>query len=295
MKIMWEKIVAFFMAVVALFVGLLANRNNAPITALENRAYGTHTRQSLDLYLPAQTGDTALVVFIHGGAWVSGDKSAYTETVKTFCKDYNVAAATVNYRYLAADTSMEDLVEDIGAALMQIKQLAFEHGVILTKCMLGGHSAGGHLSMLYAYSRAKESPVPIAFVFNQSGPADLTDDGFFAADSAFDRRTVEQLLSWAVGSAVTLENKTELAAKIRDISPLYYVGTATVPTIICHGEKDSIVPYSNALALDAKLTAAGVKHDFVSYPNSGHDLSADPESAALANNLLYSYAKEFLF
>jgi dipeptidyl aminopeptidase/acylaminoacyl peptidase len=43
-----------------------------------------------------------------------------------------------------------------------------------------------------------------------------------------------------------------------------------VPTFFGHGEQDTIVPYANAVDLDARLTECGVEHTFVSFPDSGH-------------------------
>ena len=58
--------------------------------------------------------------------------------------------------------------------------------------------------------------------------------------------------------------------------------------------KYSIVPFSNAEALVAKLSEYGVKYDFNIFPNSEHNLGSDPENKRIANDLLISYVKTYL-
>ena len=42
------------------------------------------------------------------------------------------------------------------------------------------------------------------------------------------------------------------------------------------------------------LTANNVEHEFVVYPNSGHGLENDPESAQKARDLMIEYANKYL-
>ena len=45
---------------------------------LINLTYGTDARNKMDVYLPAnRTAETPIVILIHGGAWISGDKSIF--------------------------------------------------------------------------------------------------------------------------------------------------------------------------------------------------------------------------
>ena len=68
----------------------------------------------------------------------------------------------------------------------------------------------------------------------------------------------------------------------------------TVPTVINHGQKDTIVPYSNATAIVEKFEQYGVTYNFNSYPNSGHELDSDPENKQVADDLLYKYITTYL-
>ena len=105
---------------------------------------------------------------------------------------------------------------------------------------------------------------------------------------------VYQLLSYATGKNINNVKDIETYRnEILAFSPVSYADTA-VPTIIAHGAKDSIVPYQNAVDLDAALTVAGVRHDFVTYANSDHDLAADKDCEDKVYDLMLEYAYEYL-
>jgi len=48
---------------------------------LENQSYGPHERNKIDILLPAgrSTSKTKILVLIHGGGWIGGDKSDFSE------------------------------------------------------------------------------------------------------------------------------------------------------------------------------------------------------------------------
>lgn len=258
-------------------------------------AYGEHERQKIDLYIPKNTdGEAGLILMIHGGAWVGGDKSAYSEKIKEWAEK-GYAAATVNYRYLSYEIGFDDILDDIESALHLIKEKGEEKGVNISKMLLSGHSAGGHLSMLYAYSRKNSSPIAPVAVVNDSGPTDMTDPNFYNENATDDLRNLfTAIASLVYGEELTID-KTYLAYdKLREMSPINYIDADTVPTVINHGMKDDIVPYSNAVSLDAKLTECGVTHIMNPYPNSGHSLESDPESSAKASEYFAEYVDNYL-
>ena len=104
------------------------------------------------------------------------------------------------------------------------------------------------------------------------------------------QNTYLQIVASILGQNVTNEAIAQLTAQY---SPVTYAATA-VPTIIAHGQQDTIVPYSNAVTLDTLLTANGVTHQFISYPNSGHALESDPDCAKQYTQALSAYAAEYL-
>ena len=291
---MWEKIVAFFMSIITFFMSLfgLGSINSYEYRDVE---YGTHERQVLDLNIPKETdGEIGLVLFIHGGAWIAGDKSSYENGIRSAADTYGYAAASINYRYISDTVSFADILDDIDAALACIKEIGIENGVNINKVLLTGDSAGGHLSLLYAYSRAETAPITPAAVVSNSGPTDLYDNNFYINNALGDAEVLAGLFSDGCGKEFTYAERESVKQELMEASPVYYVNENTVPTVINHGMKDSIVPFSNAQTLDAKLTEYNVTHYFNAYPNSDHDLGADKENKDLASSLLVEYCKTYL-
>lgn len=261
----------------------------------ENISYGENERQTFNLYLPQNCGDTVgLILLIHGGSWIGGDKDYYSEKLETWCKSYGYATAAINYHFISEEFSCNDILEDITLSLEQIKVFALERDIIIEKCMLTGNSAGGHLSLLYAYKCANTSPILPVAVANYSGPTDLTDQNYYVNNE--NASGYLDLFSKLCHTTFTVDNYLleEMQTKLLEYSPVNYVAQNTVPTLICHGDADDIVPYSNATILKQKLDTYGVKNDLISYKNSGHSLSGDKKSKRKANDLFESYAKTYL-
>lgn len=292
---MFTKIISFLLSIVTFLAGLFGIEiPKAENYVYRDLAYGTHERHTLDLYIPKNKSEVGLVLFIHGGAWIGGDKDGYRDTLKSITEEYGYACAAVNYRYICETVDLNDIMDDIELAVKCIKEKGTENGVNISKMLLTGGSAGGHLSLLYGYSRSGTSAIPPAAVVSDCGPTDLTDDNYYIGNALGDEEYVAKILSWACGQTFTYETRAEATEALKKVSPLYYATAETVPTVINHGMKDNIVPFTNAQALDKKLTELGVAHEFNIYPNSGHGLSEDPENMQIAKELLYEYMATYI-
>lgn len=298
---MLAKITAFFMSIIIFIAEFLG----VPVMSSDNYtyynlAYGEHERHVIDLCIPRNTEETGLVLYIHGGAWIMGDKDMYRDTIKEISEKFGVACAAMNYRYICDTVDINDIMDDVDAAMSRIKAQGEKHGVKITRSILTGGSAGANLALLYSYSRVDNSAIPPVAVMSDCGPTDLSDDYYFynpelgKENAMGDKAFIAQLLSWACGKKITYETRGEAIEEIKKVSPLYYVNENTVPTIINHGIVDDIVPFRNAVALDAKLTECGVEHYFNIYPNSSHGLDQDPECSQKAQKLFYEFIENYL-
>lgn len=299
---MLEKITAFFMSVIMFFAGLFGFNFFYESYAANNISYGSDNNQKLDMVLPKEKnsdGTVGLIVLIHGGAWIEGSKDSYDDTLVT-CAQYGYAAAAIDYRFISDDTHLDAELDDINAALAKIKSIAANKGFTINKAMLSGDSAGGHLAMLYSYSRKDTAPITPVAVMSNSGPSDLTNSDMFEKNSIGDLSTMLTLMGKASGTNISVDdynaksdNYYKMIKSLRIYSPVTYAATA-VPTVIAHGKNDTLVPYATAVTLDAKLTEYGIKHDFVTFPNSGHGLENDSDCSKKAGDLMVSYAEEYL-
>ena len=296
---MFEKIIAFFIAIINFFMSLFGlgeiGGQQYDCQSFLDLSYGTHERQVVDLCIPNNAeGDLGLVLFIHGGAWIGGDKESYASGMNYGASNLGIATASVNYRYISEDVDLLDVLDDIDAALAKIKAKGTEAGVNINKVLLTGDSAGGHLSLLYAYARKKTAPIAPVAVISNSGPTDLYDDNFYHNNALGDEAVISDLLSKACGQRFTYETKESAKAALYSVSPVAYVSAECVPTVINHGNADTIVPFSNAQALDALLTQYGVEHVLNVYDGADHDLGKDEDAKDKADELLFGYIDRFL-
>ena len=306
---MFEKIIAFIMAIIAFFSSLFTGGSKT--IKLLDESFGTHTLQAFDLYLPRQPADSmdshSVVVYIHGGAWGGGDKADMRSSCEYLAGEGYTAAATLNYRMIA-DTpngiDYTDMLEDIDLALKKIKALGAEKGYAIDRVALLGYSAGAHLAMLYAYTHKNTSPLDIRFVYSMVGPADFTDPAFYNAESEDTSAWKSKIVSLLLGldypaTAITHDNLGEYSDMLLDASPIKYVAADCAPSLLAYGAEDELVPVSNAKRLVKKMTDAGAPFDYVNYPNSGHGLDSELDKgegspAEKADALLWQYFEKYL-
>ena len=205
-----------------------------------------------------------------------------------------VATASLNYRYVSDEVDLLDILDDIDGALAEIKKKGNEVGVNINRVLLTGDSAGGHLSLLYAYARKNTAPVTPVAVISNSGPTDLYDDNFYQNNALGDEAVISDLMSKCCGQRFTFDTKDNARDALYSVSPIAYVSADSVPTVINHGNADTIVPFSNAQTLDALLTQYGVEHVLNVYNGADHDLGKDDAAKKRADELLFGYIDRFL-
>jgi hypothetical protein len=118
--------------------------------------------QSLDLYMPEVKNPCAgvpVVAWVHGGAWMIGDKSQIGFKAQYF-NSMGYGFVSINYRLspnllkdiqpLQDSVKFPDHPSDVGAALGWIHKNILTHGGDPNKLALLGHSAGAHLAALVA-------------------------------------------------------------------------------------------------------------------------------------------------
>ena len=257
--------------------------------------YGSDpVRQSLNLFLPSDSnGDCSLILNIHGGAWMSGSKDSYVENDLQECILYGIATADINYRYISESVTAYDILDDIDAALTKIKEIGASKGLNITKVMLNGISAGAHLCLLYAYSRYDTAPITPVCVFDRCGPTNMLNDEY--ALSNIGAEGIQMMFTYLSGKTFDWYDRYSSKAELLAVSPINYVNSGTVPTVICHGMNDATVPFSESYTLDSLLSEYAVQHNFIAFPNSDHSLEDDTDSENYAKLLYLEYLGEFLF
>ena len=112
-------------------------------------SYGGDPRQAIDIYIPPDAKDAPVLVMVHGGAWMIGDKSN-TGSVENKLKHWlpkGFVVVSVNYRMLP-DIMAYEQAEDVAHAMAYVQDHAAGWGGNGGKLILMGHSAGAHIVAL---------------------------------------------------------------------------------------------------------------------------------------------------
>ena len=142
--------------VIAAYAPLLAQSPKDGCSAIRDIAYGAHPRQVLDVFKPDVAKGAPVVIFVHGGAFVRGDRNVdaeiYSNTLWWFARK-GVIGINMEYR-LAPEAMYPGGAEDVGAAVAWARAHAAEYGGDPDKIFLIGHSAGGTHAAGYAFDPA---------------------------------------------------------------------------------------------------------------------------------------------
>ena len=264
-------------------------------TILKDIPYGSHERHKLDIFMPENPKYTSgIILFIHGGGWVQGDKSGQHHDNDFFVKSGYITA-TMNYRYVDENTSVYDELDDITEALKAIKSECKKYDYNIEKLLLSGGSAGSHLTLLYSYTRTEEAPITPVAVCPYCPPVDCSKPDFLMGISGEFEDWKYGVLSKCCGIEINKENllNPQQQEALKKISPQEYISENCVPTAIFHGRLDELIPFSHIEKFISLLNEKGVKNDLLIYENSGHALDKDPEVAQQTRIIIQDYADKY--
>ena len=257
----------------------------------ENIRYGEAERDLVTIYVPESAYDNdynGCILYIHGGSWQGGEK----EDMAPHCKKLAMKGyitATMSYSLYSEEVFGEvtafTMIDEIDKCIDAIKKFSDEKDLNITKMATSGYSAGGHLSMLYSYSRPQDSSIELAFTANRVGPSDMSADVWGSYS----------LASMLAGVKITdemIENRE--AERIADsVSPVAFINDDTIPSIYAYAGNDILVNANNRKAMNAAFDACSAEHKFIFFPFSGHGLILDPVSEIIYYQALYSYCRDY--
>jgi acetyl esterase/lipase len=195
-------------------------------------------KNRLDLYLPEGKTAFPVLVSLHGGALLEGDKRGQAFVGETFAS-MGIATAVVNY-HLSPEVAHPRHVEDAAASVAWVKRHIAEHGGNADQVFVTGHSAGAYLAALLATDGRYLQAVGLA-------PRDVRGfalvSGFFWVERvAPDRpKTV-----WGEDHGAWV-----------DASPAHKVGPSMPPTLLLYADGDEVWRREQNIEMAKALRAAG--------------------------------------
>ncbi len=214
---------------------------------------------ALDFYPAAgRTTPAPCVVVIHGGGWDNGDRTQLA-AMNHYLARCGYAVAAISYR-LAPENVWPAQADDIGAALVFLKQQAAALNIDPQRFVLMGRSAGGQLAAAYAYGRPDPA---VRGVISLYGPQDQVFAWQFSRED--DILNATKLLRQFLGGT------PETAAEAYTSASAYLIATKdSPPTLLVHGANDALVWHKQSERMHAKLDELGVRNAFVSLPWATH-------------------------
>ena len=215
----------------------------------ENVAYGLRARHRLDLFRTQTPREhRPLIVFVHGGAWMHGDKKDYRFIGEAFAKE-GFDVAVINY-HLAPENIFPASIDDLSLALNYLNVHQLKYQISTEKVVLMGHSAGA-FNVMSALYHPKPYEIQcrsqITAIIGLAGPYHFDYKGDPICADAFDQNRPYQ-----------------------EVMPYYFVEPNTVKHYLLVAENDDVVGLSNAVDLDRRLKEKGNYSQLWTVPRIGH-------------------------
>ena len=236
-----------------------------------------------DIYQPKGDGPFPVIINIHGGGWIGGDKDFF-EYQRDYLTSAGYVVISVQYGALSEEGisrqySLAEILDNLASFSDWLAQPAIhnEYNADISRSFVMGLSAGGHLSALLSVAR-----------FNVSNwNADVQLKGGIDFYGITDiQRWFQISTEWLNSSG--LFNSTVLTDPtiVDRFSPLAYVNSSTldtssvVPTLVLHGGVDQVVDVEQSRWFDEACDAQDLKCVLVEIPRARHVYETEETSAA---------------
>lgn len=217
-------------------------------------AYGPHPRNVLDFWKAEGDGPRPLLVHIHGGGWVQGDKAQKPSSVRPYL-DKGISFASINYR-LTAEVPLPAPVHDAARAIQFLKSKATEWNINKNRIALTGGSAGACTSMWILLHDDLADPKSSDPVLRES--TRVTAAAVSAGQTSIDPKVIEpwlgpnvlkhRMINMAVGESTiagALENYEQHRTLYVEFSPYNHLDAKDPPLLMTYGG-DMTLPSKDA-------------------------------------------------
>lgn len=240
-----------------------------------NNPFGIiHEKQTLkmDVHFPPDSDvrkERPVMVWVHGGAFLGGDKTDDAVVFETLvARGYVVAS--INYRMvdpgigIVALESVKPAVvatEDARAAVRFLRMKATEWRLDSDRFVVGGDSAGALTANFYGFTKG--------YTDGASGNPDY--DSAINAVVSVSGSMQDLAFCASIGKAPDFKPFGCVVNSINRGGDLTSeMTTGDVPFVLLHGTSDSTIPYVGAVKMDAQANATGVPHDLITIPGANH-------------------------
>jgi acetyl esterase/lipase len=253
----------------------------------------TNERQRLDIIYPEETiGPYKVIVLLHGGGWMSGDKQS--ESIAPIFEAFNqgYAVVSVNYR-LSGEARWPAQIFDVKAAIRFLRENADTYRLDADQIVVWGVDAGGHLALMLA---ATNNQIDYEELSMGSSGASSAVDGVIAWYAPTELLALPPVIVPVANRLLgfSIHNSPDRA---RLASPLDMATADFPPVLLVHGTSDSIVYYQQAVDLVHKVNVltGDLRAELTTFEEGIHGDPMIRSSVNVLNNLDFAdkiYYKE---
>jgi acetyl esterase/lipase len=250
-------------------------------------------KNKLDLYLPTAAKDFPVMVFIHGGAWVFGDKNqlGLYHNLASYWAKRGIGVVVANYR-LSPGVQHPAHVQDVAKAFAWTRANIARYGGDAQQIFVSGQSAGGHLVSLLATddSYLKAEGADIADIKGV-----LTLSGVYNLPARYAAAGLPALAGMPAGKGGPAPRRMPFATVfgtdprlVQKAAPMNHVHAGLPPFLVLYAENDPKLLRDMAAEFAGALQKAKQPVDLVEAPGRNHiteiiflGMKDDPVAAAM--------------
>ncbi|HEY7326657.1 MAG TPA: alpha/beta fold hydrolase [Gemmataceae bacterium] len=240
---------------------------------------------TMDVIAPKEKPNGLGVVFVVSGGWRSSTAAIRPELFTPFLRHGYTVFAVVHGTQ--PKFTVPEIIEDIHRAVRFIRFHARDYRIDPDHLGITGASAGGHLSLMMGTAGATGKPrtsdpvdrvssrvQAVACFFPPTDFLNYGKEGAVLDCKNIDRRFRAALDFQALDNNERvfkrITDESRIQELLRDISPISHVSPDDPPTLIIHGDKDTLVPLQQSQRMVAKLKEAGVPNNLIVKKDCGH-------------------------
>lgn len=268
-------ILAGLILILTALAGVLWIYFHPTLASIQRVAYGQRHGHELsyDVVRPEKPNGLGVVLMVSGG-WKSGTNSFHPwMTAPLLRRGYTILPV---YHVSQPEATVAEIFEDVSRAVRHIRHHAHDHGIDTKRLGVTGGSAGGHLSLLLA-TRGGPGPAKTPDPVDRESCAVQAVAIFYPVTDLLDLGNSTENLhdggppkSFIQAFRPQPSGPTNWVDIGKPLSPIFHLHPQTPPTLIYHGDADTLVPLDQSQRYQVRAREIGRIVELVVHPGGKH-------------------------